>query len=286
MARILVGCYPPSWRARYAPEMLALLADTGLSVRRVANVVGAAAVAWVRPARHLHNPPARIRASLSVVFGSWTELAAAALLFGQLYEDESLAPATPGHPITAGLYHFYVAAAHVSVGILAVATLPLAVLLLRAAIRRRAYGEIVLLTLPATASLGFLGLLITLSHATRHAGGGLSSCWFLALTALGLVAGAAVAAGPIAVLRRQRPTGRLVVFASLGAGVATVTMAAATAAAAANAIAIDAWTTATMSLHAATPTLAGYAAFVVVVSATAFVSMQRGARAMRAASAE
>jgi hypothetical protein len=281
MARFLVGCYPPSWRARYAPEMLALLADAGVSPRRAANILAAAALAWLRPAGHLYSPPARVRASLAVVFSSWIALAAAALLFGQLYEDESLAPATPRHPVTAGLYHFYVTAAHVSVAILAAATLPLGALLLSSALRRRAYREVALLTLPATASLGFLVVLVVLSHAARNAGGGLSSRWFLLLTALGLVAGAVAAAGPVAVLRRQAPGGLLVVLAGLGSGIAAFTMAAATVAAAANALAIDAWTASTMPLHAGAPTLAGYALFVMVVTVIAVVSAQRGARALR-----
>lgn len=281
LARLLVACYPPSWRARYHGEMLALLADTALSARLVADVLGAAALAWMRPARHLHNPTARLRASLAVVLTSWIALAAAALIFGQLYEDESLAPATPGHPVTATLYHLYVFTAHGSVAVLAIATLPLGVRLARDALRRRAYRELTLLSLPVTASVGFLAVLVAVSRATRRGGSGVSPSWFLLLTVVGLLAGALVAAGPTAVLRRQRPEGRLVVLAGLGATAGAATMSVATLAAAANAMAIDAWTPPTGHLHAATSSVVVYVALVMLASTVAWVSAQRAASALR-----
>jgi hypothetical protein len=48
VARALLRLYPRAWRARYGDEFLALVADTGLSWRTVADVSAAALVERVR----------------------------------------------------------------------------------------------------------------------------------------------------------------------------------------------------------------------------------------------
>jgi hypothetical protein len=48
LARALLRLYPPAWRARYGDEFLALVADTGLSWRTLADVSSAALVERAR----------------------------------------------------------------------------------------------------------------------------------------------------------------------------------------------------------------------------------------------
>jgi hypothetical protein len=61
------GLYPPAWRARYRDEVRALLDDSGAGLRSAASLAWRAVPAWVRPPRHLHDRPARMRASLATV---------------------------------------------------------------------------------------------------------------------------------------------------------------------------------------------------------------------------
>jgi hypothetical protein len=48
LARALLRLYPRAWRARYGDEFLALVADTGLSWRTLADVSSAALVERAR----------------------------------------------------------------------------------------------------------------------------------------------------------------------------------------------------------------------------------------------
>src|SRR5450755_4419385 len=153
LARTLVGLYPSAWRHRYGDELLVLVADTGLSARTSFSLVAGAARSWARPAAHLHDPVARMRSSITVVVGAWVALAAAGLIFGQLNEDQALRSATPGHSLSQNLYQVFSLAAHLSVLVLALGTAPAMVQLLVRAARRRRYRDLLLLSLPATASL-------------------------------------------------------------------------------------------------------------------------------------
>ena len=65
LTRAALALYPPSWRARYGDEVRALLEDSGGSPAAVASVAWRALPAWFRPPRHLHDRPARMRASLA-----------------------------------------------------------------------------------------------------------------------------------------------------------------------------------------------------------------------------
>src|SRR6266516_2585760 len=76
LARAALALYPPSWRARYGDEVLALLDDSGGGPAAVASLAWRALPAWFCPPRHLHDRPARMRASLA------TALISSALLAG------------------------------------------------------------------------------------------------------------------------------------------------------------------------------------------------------------
>ena len=65
LARAMLALYPPAWRARYGDEVSALLEDSGAGPRTIASLAWHAAPAWIWPPGHLHDQPARIRASLT-----------------------------------------------------------------------------------------------------------------------------------------------------------------------------------------------------------------------------
>lgn len=74
MIRVLLACYPPWFRERYGAELAALVEDTGAGPRVCWDVAVGAARAWLRPA-FTGGPSERIRrrvqAGLSVVWVAW-----------------------------------------------------------------------------------------------------------------------------------------------------------------------------------------------------------------------
>jgi len=80
LARAMLALYPPAWRARYGDEVSALLEDSGAGPRTIASLAWHAAPAWIWPPGHLHDQPARIRASLTTVLAAWTALAGLAMV--------------------------------------------------------------------------------------------------------------------------------------------------------------------------------------------------------------
>ena len=65
LARVALALYPPSWRARYGDEVRALVEDSGGGLGAVASVAWRTIPAWIWPLAHLHDRPARVRASWS-----------------------------------------------------------------------------------------------------------------------------------------------------------------------------------------------------------------------------
>lgn len=284
--RGLVALYPPSWRARYAQEMLALLEDSApptrpARVRAAASLVFGAAGAWLHPARQLHPAASRVRASVSTLLVVWVALSAAALVFGQLNEDQATQTVTPGHPITGGLFAGYTLASHISVGVLLAACAPLFAQLARAGLRQRDRHGLVLLSAPVVVPVLFLLALAAISRLVRHPHGGVGVGWFGALTALGLLAGATAVSGPLLALRRFAPTGRAVRLALYGLGAAVALMGAALAATVANLGAVHAWGVPTFA-HAPVLVIAVYSALIVAALAVALTSGARGLAAAHA----
>ncbi len=58
LARAALALYPPSWRARYRNEVLALLHESGGGLRAAASLAWRALPAWIWPPAHLHDRPA------------------------------------------------------------------------------------------------------------------------------------------------------------------------------------------------------------------------------------
>ena len=102
LARAALALYPPSWRARYGDEVQALLDESGGGPRAVASVAWRALPAWIWPPAHLHDRPARMRASLATGLMSWSFLTGLGLVFAQLTQFQGFRP--PGHPVIAWSY--------------------------------------------------------------------------------------------------------------------------------------------------------------------------------------
>jgi hypothetical protein len=178
LARAALALYPPSWRARYGVEVLALLDDSGGGPAAVASLAWHALPAWFYPPRHLHDRPARMRASL--------------------------APATL--PQIRWAYAIFDVTLATSALIAGLGGLPLWLLMLRGAWREQRTRDTVYLLLPVIVPATYLvGLIVT----TRLAGGasGVSQGWFGVITLAGFAAAATAAAGPGLALRRLQPRG-------------------------------------------------------------------------------
>ena len=193
LTRAALALYPPSWRARYGDEVRALIEDSGNSPAAVASVAWRALPAWFWPPRHLHDRPARMRASLATALMSWSMLASLGLVFAQLTQLQALT--APGHPEIPWAYYVFDVALAASVLAGRFGGLPLWLLMLRRARREQRIRDMVYLFLPVIAPVAYLlGLIVT----TRLIGGvnGVSLGWFGVITVAGFAAAGAAAAGP------------------------------------------------------------------------------------------
>ena len=181
LARAALALYPPSWRARYGDEVLALLDDSGGGPAAVASLAWRALPAWFCPPRHLHDRPARMRASLATALMSWSMLAGLGLVFAQLTQLQGLAPrrATPQIRWAYAVFDVTLATSALIAGL---GGLPLWLLMLRRARREQRTRDTVYLLLPVIAPVAYLaGLIVT----ARLVGGanGVSQGWFGVVTA-------------------------------------------------------------------------------------------------------
>ena len=275
-ARFLVGLYPPSWRRRYGDELLAVLAETGVSVRIAGNLVRAAARAWIRPPRTCHDQTARRRTSVVVSLWAWMLMAAGLIIYGQLYEDQLRQSATPGHPHTADFFRLCQVSAAASIVVLLLGHAPGYLQLVQTAARQRRRGDLVLLGLPFIAPAAFLVVLIVVARSVQQGAGGVGSVWFLALCALGLVAGATAVAGPAVVLDGSLiPSATLRRSVIVGA-IALALLAVAAVAAGLDLVAIHRWAGTDSGLTAPTALVVAYAAISVLILGVGVTSIARG----------
>src|SRR5438034_5516071 len=199
LARAALALYPPSWRARYGDEVLALLDDSGGGPAATASLAWRALPAWFCPPRHLHDGPARMRASLATALMSWSMLAGLGLVFAQLTQLQGIM--VPGHLQVRWAYAVFDVTLAISALVAGLGGLPLWLLMLRQARREQRIRDTVYLLLPVIAPVAYLaGLIVTV----RLAGGanGVSQGWFGVITLAGFAAAAPAAAGPRLALRR------------------------------------------------------------------------------------
>jgi hypothetical protein len=303
LARAALGLYPAAWRARYGDEVCVLLEDSGADLRAVLSLAGQALPAWICPARHLHDRPARMRASLATVLVAWIMLIGLAVVFVQLTQ------AQPGgqqftlqqHPIIAWSYWVFDGAVAVSVLAVACGGLPLWLLMLRRARREHRGRETAYLLAPVVVPVTYMALnVVTVALAQQPqttpvnvlpgqktsvvdiANGMVGPWWFLALVLLGFAAGAVSAAGPGLALRRLRPGGPAVRLAARAAGLGAAAMSLAVAASIVAVIGLYRWAPPNDGYHQGWQ-LAVYFPAVLLATAVAVVSAARGVRAARAA---
>jgi hypothetical protein len=281
LARAALAFYPPSWRARYQDEMLALLDDSGGRLGNVASVAWRALPAWFSPPRHLHDRASRMRTSLRTTLLSGALLTGLGLVFAQLTQFQGRT--VPGNPVVSWAYAVFDVALTVAALAAGIGGLPLWLLVFRRARREQRFRDLAYLLLPVIAPVTYLAGLIVTTWLARGPGGnaahGLSPTWFGIVILAGFAAAATAAAGPGAALRRLQPRGPALRLAATAAGVAAAAM---TAAAAAMVVAIaglcvqDRHLTGRINLI-----LVVYLVPVVVVATVTAVSARRGTRAAR-----
>jgi hypothetical protein len=293
LVRAALGLYPPAWRARYGAEVRALLDDTGGGAPAAASLAWHAVPAWVCPPRQLHDGSGRMRSSLATTGVAWVLLAGLAAVFAQLTQAQgSTQGATLAqHPVIQWSYWAFDGLLVVSVLAVAVGGIPLWLLMLRTAPRRR---EMAWLLAPAAAPAVFLLAAFAIGRLVGRAGsqvvpgrpesvtdlanGGVGPWWFLALVVLGFVAAVLSAAGPALALRTLRPEGPAVVLAARAAALAAGTMALACAASVVAALGLNLWAPAYAGYHQSWP-LVVYLPAVLLAAVVAVVSAARGLRA-------
>lgn len=282
LARVALALYPAAWRERYGDEVRALLDDSGADVRTVAGLAWQAALAWAWPPRHLHDRPARMRGSVATVLVAWTMLAGLGLVFDQLTQLQGAR--SPAHPLIGWSYWVFDAAVTVSVAGVVIGGLPLWLLMMRTAVRRRSWRDVMCLCSPLSATAAWV-VAVRITVLLLHRPDGVGQWWFLALVAAGFGAACWFAAGPVLALLRLRPGGPAVALAARAGGVAAVAMTLAGAASIVAAVAVTLWAPPYAGYHQGWP-LGIYVPAVVLAGVVATVSAARGVRASRPGGAE
>jgi hypothetical protein len=277
LCRAALALYPPSWRARYADEVRAMLDDSGASPAAIASLACHALPAWVRSSRHLYDGPARMRASLASVLMAGSMVIGLGLVFAQLTQAQGFRPGQ--HPVIGWCYAVFDVAFTLSLLVAAAGGLPLWFLMLRRARREVRPRDVAYLLLPVIASVVYLAALIGTLKLVGGPGG-VGPWWFLAIAAAGFVAAAIAAAGPGAALRRLQPRGPALRLATTAAALAAGIMGVAVAAIAAAVIGLCLWARGFAGYHDAT--LPGvYLVLLAAATAVTVTSATRGTRAAR-----
>jgi len=273
LTRAVLALYPPSWRARYGDEVLALLEDSGGGPAAVASLAWRALPAWFCPP--LRDRPARMRASLATALMAWSMLAGLGLVFAQLTQLQGLS--APGHPELRWSYAVFDVSFAASALVAGLGGLPLWLVMLRRARREQWTRDTVYLLLPLLAPVAYLGALIVTARLVGGANG-VSQGWFGVVTLAGFAAAATAAAGPGLALRRLQPRGPALRLAATAAGVSAAVMAVAAVAIVVTVTSLNLWARQFAGYHDGT--LSGiYLALVVTAAAVTTVNAARGTRA-------
>jgi hypothetical protein len=278
LVRAVLGLYPPSWRTRYGAEVQALVSDCGADARTIASLALRAIGAWARPAEHLHDRPARMRASLSTVLVAWTTLAGLGLVFLQLTQAQGVRP--PGHPLVGWSYLVFDIAVQFSVLSVTAGGLPLWLLMMRRVLRQRRLADLTLLLTPVVVPCVYLGVVGLTGPVVRH-GDGVGPGWSTAYVLAGLAAAGAFAAGPALALGRLQPRGPALDLAVRAARLGAFAMAIAGAASITAAVGLCLWAPQYTGYREARP-LGFYISLVLLAALVAVTSARRGVRASAA----
>ena len=245
----------------------------------MASVAWRALPAWFSPPRHLHDRPARMRASLATGLMSWSMLAGLGL--SSPSSPSSRASPRAGHPEVRWAYAVFDVALAVSALVAGVGGLPLWLLMLRQARREQRTRDTVYLLLPLIAPVAYL---VTLVAAIKLVGtaNGVGPWGFAAVTLAGFAAAATAAAGPGLALRRLQPRGPALRVAAVAAGVSAAVMTVAAAAIVVAVTGLCLWAHQFAGYHHGT--VPGI--YLALVAAAATITTVSAARGTRAALAE
>jgi hypothetical protein len=282
-ARVLVRLYPPAWRERYADEYVALLEDTGVTAGALASTLRGAIDAWLRPSSAVLAGSARLRASVSTVWCVWVAVVGLAGVMAQLTSDRPFKAAQAAHPFLAGARIALIVGAAVSIVAILAAGVPLIWSLWRAAWEKRDLRAAALLALPAMAPPAWVVAAVVIARVvpqSRVAGVGVGAAWFVVIVALGVVAGAAGAVGPVAAMRRVGAGAGELRIAARGAGVLACAIGLIAISSVLYATALGADAPRIGSVVTGAGFLAPYAAAMALAFAAAALSAWRGRRAL------
>jgi MFS family permease len=267
--------YPPSWRERYADEVLAMLEEAGASPAAAASLALRAMPAWVNPPRHLHDRQARMRTSVGTVLLAWSALTGIGIVFAMLTQLQGFR--APGHPLVQWCYLVFDGALVASVLTAAIGGLPLWLQMIRLARRQRRGRDLACLLLAVIVPAGYVVAAVIALIVVHHPEAS-GPWWFVGFAILGFGAAGLASAGPVVALNRLAPDGPAVLLAATAAGVAAATIALAGVASSIAAAGLCLWSTSFAGYHDGA--LAGaYVVLVVAVGATATISATRGVRA-------
>ena len=200
LARAVLALYPPAWRARYGDEALAYLEESGAGSGELASLLWRAAPAWAWPPAHLHDPPARMRASLATILMAWSALAVLGGAFDQLTQQQGIAPA--GHPVIGWSYAIFGVALALSALVLGAGCLPLWLLMLRRARRDHSPRATACLLTPVAAPVAGLLALALILGVVGYRNGVLLGAYLAMVAAAGATAAVSATRGTYAALAR------------------------------------------------------------------------------------
>jgi len=212
--RVLLACYPPSFRDRYGAELAALVEDTGAGPRVCWDVAVGAAAAWLRPAftgEPSERARSRVQTGLSTIWVSWC----AGVLAVPVVARALLDPPVPGvagtvRTLVSVVWLVVLAGGAVAAGCALLLTRRVLVPALRSG-RRRVWRPLLpAIVLLALELIGALGVwLLRRGHPAVWPHPSTAFLAALLVWLVGLVALVVVgAAGPPVALRRARPPAR------------------------------------------------------------------------------
>jgi hypothetical protein len=149
----LLRLFPAEWRDRYGEEFAALLAQTGISMGTVFDVLLAAVDAHLHPHTNRRWPLMiqRMRRSELTVFVCWVVLAIAAAGFAKMTEDPPLSTLRGGQLVVGLAYDAIALGGALGLVAILLGGLPIAVAIAFDGLRRRRWPQLGLLALPIVA---------------------------------------------------------------------------------------------------------------------------------------
>ena len=231
LAARLVRLYPGAWRARYADELLAWVAERGLGPAVALDLARGALDAHLHP--HLTGTgerripmPDRLRGSVLGVLCGYAAFVLAGAGYQKLTEYDDFVAAAHHHTAVGAAFNTVLVASLVALGSMLAAGVPIGLTTVRQALagRRELLGPLVVVAVAVVWPVGTVVLLAWHGRPSTLAAGQMgSAAGFYGWTASLVLAAAVGVAGAVAAVRRTELGAGTLRFA---AGAAVVTTAA------------------------------------------------------------